>query len=56
MKFLIGIMLGVLIISYFPDAGEAVRSATNSVASEVESATASSPLDKLEDLRNEYTK
>jgi len=56
MKFIIGIVIGIMIVSYYPVAGEKLRSVTNTVASEVESVTAPTPMKKLEDLASEYAK
>lgn len=56
MKFVIGIVVGVLVISYFPDAGDKVREVTNMAASEVEAATAPTPMKKLEEMVDEYRK
>jgi len=39
MRIILGIVVGALIVAYYPTAGDRVREITNTAASEVESAT-----------------
>jgi len=51
MNFIIGFVLGALVVAFYPDAGRELRAGANSLASTIESGTEPDWVEKIDDLR-----
>ena len=52
MKFVIGLIVGALVVAYYPNIGYELRSVTNNIAGKVEGATAPTPTEQIEGMLN----